>query len=95
MTYPNFVYFFKFSEFGKKVQKIIICLTHSARVLRKMSLSIPCANRVQNYKETEKELLHLFRFVFHIFPFRTQKPKKDNMLLIHTDSTALSVHLDK
>ena len=26
---------------------------------------------VQNYKETEKELLHLFRFVFHIFPFRT------------------------
>ena len=25
---------------------------------------------VQNYKETEKELLHLFRFVFHIFPFR-------------------------
>ena len=25
---------------------------------------------MQNYKETEKELLHLFRFVFHIFPFR-------------------------
>ena len=24
-----------------------------------------------DYKETEKELLHLFRFVFHIFPFRT------------------------
>lgn len=24
---------------------------------------------VQNYKETEKESLHLFRFVFHIFPF--------------------------
>ena len=26
---------------------------------------------VPDYKETEKELLHLFRFVFHIFPFRT------------------------
>ena len=39
---PNFYYIFLFVGF---LPKITICLTHSARVLRRMSFAIPCANR--------------------------------------------------